>query len=56
MDGGTEPKIEYVDDVKVDPVTGEAIMSDNTRGSVILPEILVRPKPKLTKSAFNGYT
>lgn len=55
MDKGTEPKIEYVDDVKVDPVTGEAIMSDNTRGSVILPELTVRPQ-HLTKSAFDGYT
>jgi len=31
-------------------------MSDNTTGSIILPEVSVRPEPKLTKSAFDGYT
>lgn len=56
MDGGIEPKIEYVDQVRINPITGEALMSDNTTGSVILPEISVRPEPKLTKSAFDGYT
>lgn len=56
MDDGSEPKIEYVDQVRVNPITGEALMSDNTTGSIILPEVSVRPEPKLTKSAFDGYT
>lgn len=45
-------KIEYVDQVRVDPITGEAILSDNSRGSVILPEMTVRPQ-HLTRSAYH---